>query len=472
MRENKFLIFIFVFLFINLVSANGIVILNDTFNFNKTYNVDREIIFDIRNDEPFPFYNISFEDQNIISMPILSELLSGETKTITAKAIGNEDFNGYIKIKGYHSAQIGASEEEYFIDIHFIDGLSFCSKTLIEGDKITWTNLVNDEVVIKNMVTGNEALRIPINSSETSNFDVPEIFTYAVLRRGYQFTQTCTITVLDDTGLVYDPQYSVNLEINMKIIYNPTQIQTNVLQRNYTMDFYGVEEAFISIKNIGNESAENINLNGRWFTDFNYNNFDLTPGETKNILFNIKPIIFSTNETDKTHIENLSISGNFPTMYENFSIYINYAEVGDDIGSNVSTLIDLICRYNPELCEIKERIIYRDSANGSQEFNVTFERGQVKGIWGFLFELGDQLGLDMNFLKEKADEDNLRITNLELLVYNLTNATQEERELREKQGSTIYIWITILLSIGIIVLMILWIIFAKRSKMRGQLDRM
>ena len=339
----KYISLIFVFLFLNLVSANGLVVLNDTFNFTKTYNVDREITFDISNSESFPFYNISVEDNQIISMPTLNELLSGETKTITAKAIGNEDFNGYIKIKGYHSAQIGASEEEYFIDIHFIDGLSFCTKTLIEGDKITWTNLVNDEVVIKNMVTGNEALRIPINSSKTSNFDVPEIFTYAVLRRGYQFTQTCTITILDDTGLVYDPQYSTNLELNMKILYNPTQIQTSVLQRSYTMDFYEVKEVFMSIQNIGNETAENVHLNGRWFTDFNYNNFDLVPGEIKNVLFNIKPIIFSTNETDKTHIENLSISGNFPTIYEDFSIYINYAEIGDNITSNISTFIDYLC---------------------------------------------------------------------------------------------------------------------------------
>jgi len=472
MKHIKFLIIILALVFINLVSANGLVILNNTMDLNKTFNIDEDITFQVRNDESFSFHNLTIEQKDIVSMDYVNKIDSGETKTINAKIITNEDYDKTIKLKGYYLAEVGASEEDYFINIDFIGGLSECDKTIIKGDTITWVNLVNDEVILKNVVTGNEAGRIPINSSKLFNFDNPEIFTYSVLRRGYQFTDTCTITVLNDSGLVYNPIYDAFLDLKVSVLYNPTQIQTSVLERDYTMDFYGVKEVAMVVRNIGDEIARNIHFEGNWFADFNHNNFDLEPDESKNILFNIKPVVFSTNETDKLHKKDLLIKGNFVTINETFNIYVNYAEIGDDINTNISTFMDYLCSVRPDLCEVKERVIYRDGRNNSEEFNVTMSKDQVLGLWAYMFELGDQIGLDFNFLKEQSDTNSMKILSMEMLMNNLTNATKEEREARENQSTTGYAFIVIVLFVIIIGLMVFLVYNLKKEKQRRLLERM
>jgi len=448
MKNIKFALFVIISLFlISLVNANGLTVIDDSMDVNKTYEIDKDISFQLRNDESFTFYNITFETNDIIQMDMISEITSGQTKNITATIISNSDYNDYIKIKGFYQSTLGASQENYDITIDFIDGLSECDKTLIKGDTITWYNSVNDEVAIKNMVTGNTATTIPLNGSIVYNFDVPEVFTYAVLRRGYQFTDVCTISVLDDSGLINNPEYDTNLFLNIDILYDDTSIETNVFNNNYTMNFYNSKEVIMSIENTGNKTAKNIHFSGEWFTDFNHNDFDLAVGESKNILFNIKPIIFETNQTAKLYNKNLTISGNFDTVYEDFHIYINYAEVtGNYTDGNITSFIEQLCNAYPELCEVQERVIYRDGSNGTDEFNFTTSREQVNGLFAYMFEFGDRIGLDINFLKEQSDTDNQRILTMEQLLSNLTSTIAEERDLREEQSTSGYkIWIFILM---------------------------
>lgn len=475
MKHIKIICVVFMLAFIMpMISANGLTIIDNILNINKTYDIDEEAIIKIQNTEPFIFYNVSFEDNNFIEFPEIGKINPGQIINVTAKIFGNTNFNGQVKIKGFYLSNLGVSDETYNINIDFLNGLSLCDKTLIKGDQIIWHNLVNDEVVIKNMDTNQNAIIIPINSSHTSNFDVPEVFTYAVFRRGYQFTNVCSITVLNDQGLINNPEYDSNLNLNLRISYEPTDLEINVFTRNYTMDFYEIKEGVLNIKNIGNKTSRDIHLSGSWFDEFSDNDFDLPVGEDKNILFKIKPIVFNTNETGKLYKKNLTISGNFESIHETFNVFINYGVIdGTGIIGNESGLLYLIeiyCKQHPEVCSPAPRIIYRDN-NNTGSFNVTMNQEFVAGLFGYMFELGDILQGDSNFMKEQIDLNTNAISLVIASMQNLTNATTEEKNLREEQSTTGYLLIIVFLFIIIIGLMVFLIYKIRAYKKRQELER-
>jgi len=405
-------IFLFIFSFIFLfpfLSANGLEVVGDSsFNINKTLNQDAQVIFTIKNSESFTFYNISFEENDYISMETIEQLNSGQQATITAVISTNSEINEEIRIKGLYNSQIGSSQETYYIETSYNIGVDPCNLEIIKGDTVIWQSLNTMLLKIINSDNQNLISDLQPNETYTSTFNTPQILNYEIRENGWNIEDgSCQIVVLDDSGLITNPNYDSLLTLNINQNYDPTTIETTFIETSYTMDFIDETGGVFTIKNTGSNYAKNIELSGEWF-EFSENNFDIAPGSTKGITYTIKPYnyIFETEETNKSYIKNITIEGNFDKQIRNFNIFINYDNVGDgnySINDDwfASMLVDF-CNRNPDAtgCASEPVVIYRNS----NETNSSFSGDEkLDGIYSLSRNEFEQLGISVNGIKEEIN---------------------------------------------------------------------
>jgi len=429
-------LFIFVLLLIPLISANGIQVTdNSVISMNKTIGINVPVTFNLSNQEPFSFFNISFKSNSYITMSPISLLQSGKTVQINATVITDSVINEEIEIIGYYETNLGTSNQTFLVNVDYYTGFDVCNLILIKGDSINWINHVSDEIKLRIAGTTENLAVIAEDTNYTKKFNYPEQFDYYGTRRAIQFTSNCKITVLDDEGLISNPDLNTKLHLIVGADYEQTNLSVHISNRNYNMDFYAYQDGVITITNVGNKIAKNVTLIGSWFS-FLTNSFDLSPGYAKNVPYTIHPEITITEETNKTYNKTVIILGNFNNMIENFSIYINYANI-DSSTTSSQGLIEFItqfCNENPNVCNTEPQVVYKYINESNSEFNVTFTQEMVNGIFEYLFELGDNQKLMDNI--QKARDANIEV------IFNSTNnsvanlETKVDTIISEKESSS------------------------------------
>lgn len=379
--NKSFLIIFLLFLSLTFISANGLNLINGTnqITLNKTSDESKIVYLLLRNEESFTFFNISVVDNPYITFSKISQLNSGSIANISAIVNGNSDFIGDLRIKGFFESNLGQNFETHDVNINFDDGSSPCNFNVVEGDSVIFHNNINDAIKIKNLNTGEEVATLQSNSIYTINFNTPEVFNYYLTRIGLQFGGSCTITSLSTSGLINDPTLDAILNLNLKINYPNTSMSLVTLTDNYTLDYGSSIEDFFKITNTGSEIARNINIKGDWF-EFSPNNFNLGIGESKIVSYTLKPSDLTyTNQTNKSYIKNISISGNFNNINKSFNIFVNYKNLDSGNSLNITSLDDLIKTYfdvilsycledankNLEICQdIKPQTSYEEFQQG------------------------------------------------------------------------------------------------------------
>jgi len=396
----KLLIVLIVVLFsVQFSSANGLQIDPSSISVNKTFNVDEEIQITIENQEPFIFFNISFEQQSFIEIETITELLSGQNMTVIATITSNQNLeNEEIRLKGFFETDVGDSDEEYNIDVSFEDGIDneLCFLTIIEGDSVIWHNLVNNEIVMRNMDTGNDITTILESGNYTINFDSPLNLNYAFFRFGFQFTDICSVNVLDSSGFVNDPNLDAIFVLTVIIDFPFTVLEATFPEGSdsYEMEFFGTQEGLFTLKNIGDNVAKDISITAEWFT-FEPNIFDLGTGEQRVVSYTIEPSGFeNSNQTNQTYFKNVSIVGNFDTIIKEFNIFIEFSPFIGDFGGDgqsiqdiIKALIDAYCDDNPSDCGLGGGGFF----NGSTSFDpvVALTDEQRNELFSLLFNAID-----------------------------------------------------------------------------------
>lgn len=456
----KLFLFLSVFLLIGLVSANGIQITqgNQTLTnitINKTSGIDYSLQLNVSNQEAFDFYNLQFNQ--IISVTPFN-LSSGETKVVTATINTNSDFNGDLTLIGYYTRNIGASNKTYQVNIDYNNGLDVCNLELIAGDSIQWINHVQDEVSLKNTDTGENIHTISQDQNYTRPFTSATEFNYQVTRLTLPFTQTCHINVQSTTGLVHSNDYDFSFKGNIKINYEPTNITTTFLTTNYTLNYNSNTQDIFQIKNNGTKVAKNIHLSGDWAT-FQTNNFDLNPGEQKNIGYTLQPQVFQTNDTNQTYIKQITMSGNFPTITQNISIFVPYAVISNQFNNGtfdpefMKNLYNFYCSVKPEdpICAS----YYSNSSN--QGTNVTYSADFIKALFEKYITLNDNFNsLSKNDLESKSNLTSI-IENLTIRLENVSKQVEESNSKADTTSSVILFGLAIGgFIIFVIVLLLIW----------------
>jgi len=357
---------------ISLASANGLHIDNNQIEINKTNNVDEYFNFDISNQETFKFFNIS--SQNSIIEFDKFNLDSGETKNIQVKITSNLDFDGEIKIIGEYFTNLGSSNETETVTIDST-GVDICNLDLIQGDTIIWNNTLLGSTMLKNVDSGEYFHTIQGSDIYESNFIESQEFNYQVFKTGLPYSNICHINIRPESGYIHSSEYDSEINLDIKINYEPTTISTNFFTDSYSLSYNSEKEDIYQIVNTGNKVAKNIKLSGDWFT-FNSNNFDLGIGESKNIGYKIKPIILQTEDTNKTHNKKIIIEGNFEKIEKEINIFISYKDISGSFTNSsydkeyLKNVVNLFCSIYPEDCP--ETIIFGDETDQ----NVTFIVGK------------------------------------------------------------------------------------------------
>lgn len=424
--KKLFILLLNLFL-ISFVSANGLQITSSSVEINKTNNIDIYFNINITNQETFKFYNIT--SNSIISFDKF-DLESGQTKIINAKISSNDNFNGTIKIIGEYYTNLGSSNETEIITIDS-SGLDLCNLDLIKGDTIIWKNTLSGDVKLKNLNSGEYFTTINGNSNYTHKFQESIEFDYQVFKTGLPFSDICPLNIRPESGYIHSSEYDAEFDLNLNINYEPTIINTIFLEDSYILNYNSQKEDIFKIINNGNNIAKNIKLSGEWF-EFDLNNFDLAIGESKNIGYTIKPIIFQTNKTNKTYNKLIKIEGNFNTLEKSINIFINHQNIEGIYGNSsydkeqLKNIVNFFCSIYPDDCP--KTIVYEDESNR----NVTFTVNEETYKENILEE--DSFREEMRNILNLQNEELMRLKNKTNSYLN--NSNENSNEVKKLSDST------------------------------------
>ena len=442
MNKLVILLSIIICLFITNVSAK-LEMNQSSISIVKTINIDENVVFSITNTEPFTFYNITLEGNSYMTMPAITQLDSGSIAVITATINSNVNANVELRIKGLFNASIGSNPQLYYVNITASHTVVPCDKSIIKGDTITWTNLINDNIQM--IMNGAVEATLGPNANYGKTFTAPGTYNYYFSQYGFQFpSYNCHIYVLDDTGYVNDPMLDAVFNFTVAVNYPPTTITSTNLQTNYIMNFFDTQDGIMSVTNTGNQTAQNIQLSGSWFI-FSENGFTLNPGQTKGLIYTIIPIITNTSQTNQTYVKNISISGNFPIVQNELSIYINYAAIDINASyANALTLIDLICAQNPTLCNVTPQIVYRYVGNQSAQAQLNISEEQWNNLWFLMFDEMEARKTMYNYIKEQDSINSLNANETNAKIANITSTVLQQSKEQEESTIGVYVLMSIL----------------------------
>ncbi len=431
---------VFLFLLLPIVNADGLKIIDQDISVDKTYGVDKAIQLSIRNEESFTIANITFEEDWIEVSKF--DLDSGENKTITATITRDTDYEGQITLIGDYYVDMGQNYEPKTEIVHISwddEYISPCHLDLIIGDSVNWTNLHTGTIKLINDETKSEIATISAESSLVYEpFNSPILLKYYATYVGWKFTPVCKINVMNTKGWVHNSIYDGTANLNLKINYEPTQIQTTFFDTSYNITYGKSVEDIFKIKNTGSKIAKDIHLSGEWFS-FGENDFDLSPGQSRNIEYTITPIVYKTNDTDKTHTKTIKIEGNFETIDQKMEIYIPYknldsifsGEVDEDViieffkylcSIDYDMCVGVFCSQYPEECEGGS---LKDS-NITQSFSASTIKGLIEGY-------AESEAKNEKARKTQLETDEKQTNAIISLNTNYNQTNKNIKEMKEEQ---------------------------------------
>lgn len=360
--------------------SDGLEILNQSFQVNKTVGQPVAITFSVRNNEPFDFYNITFEANPDVTMQKIDQLASGATISVSASIVTNETLDKTFRLRGFYETSIGASDKTFAVNVTPFES-NPCDLSITEGDSVAWTSKLQSQILMLNADSGLpvDGATLNFNQTFTKQFTTAQTFKYTFSVSGISFPQTCTLTVLPGSGLVNNPDFDALLALKVNQNFPPTVVEAVVPETSYSMEFFQTADGSLTVFNRGGSVAKNVKLESDWL-NFNKNNFDIQPGQSVGVAFTILPKVGSTAETNRSYNKTLTISGNFPTVTSPMNIFIQYAVINGNLSDfqNTSNLIDLICRVRPDLCA--PQIVYRTTNNVSGGANISITQSNYEAL--------------------------------------------------------------------------------------------
>jgi len=458
-RQNSVILLIFSILLISFTSA-GLQITPNSINITKIADEDTYFSLSIKNTETFEMKNIAFLDTIQANQ---FNLLSGENKTFQFKITSNDGLIKTVRLGGYFLSNLGQSNRTELVNVAYPSGADRCNLNIIMGDSVSWKNNVGAGIKIKNIDTNQEITSLASGETKTIKFTQAQSVNYKVyLLSGVAYTDSCNINVMSTSGLIRNTDLDGLLNLNLTVNYPATNLTPFFLTTSYNLSYNEAYSDVFSLRNTGDKTAKHVKLSANWVT-FDKNDFDILPGQSVNIGYVVKPLIYETGQTNQNYISVVKVDGNFPQIVQNISLFVKYANIGAGIG-NISALspevlqflIQTICEKHPEFPECK---VSASCGNATiKEVSAIFNEDTI-------FEM-----LQQDAIREGQD-DTFRNQQNELMA-NITSSTSNqneklqnvldrldavEKETGNSNASTIFLGI-MFLAIGIIVTFIFLII--------------
>lgn len=323
--------------------------------------------FLIRNTFDLKLYDVQFGGLPGFDFPYF-DLDKGEERIVNYTILRNDtgEFNYNAEVSYKYEVNLPIEQDTHYISITH-EGFIPNFITIRKGDGVIWTN--NDSI-IRTVTSSSFDRSLDPNETYEREFNNVGTITYQDLT----LFQGGTISVVNETQgqLVQNPDLNVNWQVKLMLYLENTSLEITNTVNNYTVDVNDTAEGLMEIRNIGNYTAESINLKATpaWL-NFEDSNFDLESDKNYYLIYQINPLLFETSETNRTHNITIEISSKNTETYQiELSVYVPYSEVLDDLGSQEGFLSFYMkyCQANPNtlICNNtlgqseEPKIIYRD----------------------------------------------------------------------------------------------------------------
>jgi len=352
--NKTFLFLIASILLINMVNAQ---ISIQPQPLQATTQINREAQFQITITNKYDFRAFDFEFGSLTSKgftfsDISIEPNSSQTITISFLPTTSMHENIQVPVK-FHKLKplyVGSQTFEINITDYGLDGVGGIHHKIIrEGDTIKWNNFADGTRTITSGSFNNE---MAINGSFQYPFNSIGNYDYQIFIAGLAW-YTGTIEVINKTSQekVTNPNENINWVVNLDSILNPTNLSIENLKSSYEIEYTKSDFGTIKIRNNGTELAELVTLssNSEWIS-FDKNNLNIEQEQERYVEYTIVPIVFSTNETDKSYEVEIKIKGSNTKEYtKRINIYIPYKEIKFDESDPeyLLKLLENFCNRNP-----------------------------------------------------------------------------------------------------------------------------
>ncbi len=352
------------------ISATGLNITLSNFNLNTTLGTYPTITFNITNTNPSGYAYSNFVSiQPSLNSPIIFpsfSLASGATEIVTANVTSQTSFNGVVDIQGFYNASLGQNQptthqinitQDPSSNLPQLDS-SNCNIVINQGDYVAWFNNYTNPVSITTATGVNYQIN---NNSVTQSQVYSSVGTFVyTLNTLSTPIQTCSVTVLSNIGLVNNPNYDGHINLNLIVTYPPTILTTNYYNTTtFIINAQSSSQGGLSVSNIGNYTSYNLTLSDSlgWITS-NINNLNIAVNNTQNIFYTITPQINSTNQTNQTYVDTLTLKdNNGDVQTQLFNIVIPYTVINSNntisnitlsqLATNYLTFLQAFCNSNP-----------------------------------------------------------------------------------------------------------------------------
>ena len=316
---------------ITSVLGSGIVLTPDAMALTVNRGVATTFSMNIRNDNNFTVFNISFSNTTGFSFPIINSLSPNQSALVSFSVLTQDLFSSmFVSTVSYlYQIPYTSTPMTYVINA---TGAGFVPSSLniLQNDSVLWQNLLSQDIVLNDYgSSGFVPVSIPALSSVTRNYNVIHDFSFFNSPLGY----TGALHVLNRSGYTFAHDSTADKVIAFNVL---SVLPSNTLQINLvgSLSLNNNQSAIGYLQIINNDQS--IVVNGihvsanRWVSNFSENDFNLAPSSSstvssKLISFIIQPVVSYTSDTNRSQNILFSVtSTNAGNSSKTIPVFINY----------------------------------------------------------------------------------------------------------------------------------------------------
>ena len=313
--------------------------------------IDKTTSFNFTLENTFDFQIKSFQFSNLDEFTFPDIVLNpNQSKNIEFTVLKHEVTSETIEseISFRYLVEIPEDPQTHHINISLY-GFEPNYLQVHQEDTVIWHNFDD----ISHTVTGGSFdYTLTPNATATHTFNT-------IGQENYQdlilfWTGTIQVLSRESEQEVNNPNYNKILTVNLDVFSDPTNLSLSVIDTNFTVDATGSTEGLISVENKGGEEAQRVKLTASsdWIK-FNEDDFNLGIGEKNFVTFTIQPLVFASNETNKTYnIELRAKALNTEEATGNISVFIPFTDKFEQFDSSEGFLkwfVEVYCVQNPDV---------------------------------------------------------------------------------------------------------------------------
>lgn len=386
-------------------------------NITTTVNVLYELEIKINNTNNFDIFNLSFTPIQDFTFPII-DLIPKNTEYTTKINITSTSSSEFQTKSSLLSYQYYLDQQHqpviYQVDI-LNNLLNPNYKEIQSGDIINWYNTLQQVLTVKAL---DQSWQLQVNPNSTASKTYNGIMEedYYIVETGA--TGKINVTIGQDHILTHNPNLDYTLNFYLRNVYASSSLSVQSLTPEFTMNYSDTLEGAFMLSGTSKVYDIEVISEPNWL-EFNKNHFDLNGNSI--LIYSIKPLINTTEETNKTHTIKVKFkSANAPEVESIINVFIEYAEFVDPELAGLRPIIiseaqlKALCLQYPEACPTRNITI-------TETVNVTTK--EIDAI---------------NELKDKIDRATYDLNQYNAQMSILNNQTNSIESIQSNLSESVY----------------------------------